>query len=71
MPPRQIASSVTSASGVLISPVKAAVGLLPSAAPGLTTVAAAAPTVSSSAQDRNRPRKDHQATAVLLTVGRM
>ena len=71
MPPRQMASRVTSASGVAIKLVNAPVGSSPRAAPGLTTVAAAAPTTSSSTQDRNRPANAHQATAVLLTVGFM
>ena len=67
--PSAIASSVRSASGVAIRPVKAPVGLLPSAAPGLTTVAAAAPTISSSAQDRNRPSPAHSAMARLFDDG--
>ncbi len=67
--PSAIASSARSASGVASSPVKAPVGLLPRAAPGLTTVAAAAPTISSSAQDRNRPSPAHRAIARLFADG--
>ncbi len=67
--PSAMASSVKSASGLASSPVKAPVGLAPSASDALTTVAAAAPTISSSAQDRNRPSPDHQAIAARLASG--
>ena len=67
--PSAMASSVRSASGLASSPVKAPVELPPSASLALTTVAAAAPTVSSSAQDRNSPSPDHKAMAALLVSG--
>ena len=63
-----MASSVRSASGVASSPVKAPVGLLPAALRPVS-VADAAPTISSSAQDRNSPSPDHQAMAALLVDG--
>ena len=66
--PSAIASSVRSASALGIIPVNAPVGF-PSASLALTTVAAAAPTISSSAQDRNSPSPDHRAMAALLVSG--
>jgi hypothetical protein len=66
--PSAMASSVKSASGVASRPVKAPVGLLPAPlAP--VRVPAAAPTISSSAQDRNSPSPDHRAMAFLLADG--
>ena len=65
--PSAMASSVRSASGVASNPV------MPpgpaSASPGLTAVPTAAPTISSTAQDMNRPVPDHQAMGAFGVSG--
>jgi hypothetical protein len=65
--PSAMASSVRSASGVASSEVMPPGP--PSALPGLTAVPTAAPTISSSAQDRNSPVPDHHAIPALLASG--
>ena len=67
MPPMMMASRVRSPSQVGKMPVQPAVGLAFDAT--LARVPAAAPTVSSSTQDSNRPRPAHKAIARLLVSG--
>src|SRR5450755_1409269 len=68
--PSAIASSVMSAIQVGRWLVKPAVGLLPYLA-RLVMVAAAAPTISRAAQDRNTPRAAHSPVARrLMSLGR-
>ena len=67
MPPMTMAISVRSPSQVGKMPVQPAVGFAADATLG--RVPAAAPTVSSSTQDRNRPSPAHSAIARLLVSG--
>ncbi len=64
-----IASSVTSASGVLISPVKAPVGLLPSAAVRVDHGRGGRADGLQQHAGHEQAEEGPQATAVLLTVG--
>jgi len=66
--PSAMASSVTSASGVARWLVNPAVGLLAYLAMGVI-VAAAAPTISRTAQEMNTPRPDHRPVALRLLSG--
>src|ERR1700678_3239533 len=67
--PIAMASRVRSASQVGKTLTKAAVGLAPAPAATLGMVPAAAPTVSSTRQERNRPSPAHRAMARLLVSG--